>query len=259
MAEEENKNAKIDTEKQEKLKQMNEKEKQEDRITSASPEELRSMLTNKNSDYVFRLQKELERQGNLTPVDAARKVDELLPEIVIAQKHGQPANGLYMASPKIKAAEILHPHVEPKTLMDLPFWQRAVDNGLFWLAIFMAIYGVLGLANTKNVTSQNGVLTVATVGILLGVFMAKYNDWIMPKGQKRLSWLRVIISTVVLVIILLVWTFIMALPALRVINPVLPGFVYLIIAAVAYGARYLFRKKFDITGSAFGPQPPRTK
>ena len=96
MAEEENKNAKIDTEKQEKLKQKTEREKQDDKIKAASPEELREMLSNKNSDYVFRLQKELEKQGNMSYAESEAKINELLPEIVIAQKHGQPANGLYI-------------------------------------------------------------------------------------------------------------------------------------------------------------------
>ena len=259
MAEEENKNAKIDTEKQEKLKQKTEREKQDDKIKAASPEELREMLSNKNSDYVFRLQKELEKQGNMSYAESEAKINELLPEIVIAQKHGQPANGLYMASPQVKANEIIHPHVEPKTIMDFPFWQRAVDNGLLWLAIFMALYGFLGMFNTQNTEGQNGVLTITTVGVLLGVFMAKYNEWIIPKGQRKISWGRVILTTLILVVGLFVWMMILSLPVLRIINPVLPGIAYLVIAAAAYGIRYWFRKKYGITGSAFGPQPVSRK
>lgn len=259
---EENKNAKIDAAKQEKLKNQVQQSNREDEIKAASPEELRKQLSNKNADYVFRLQKELEKQGKLSTDEAAAKVNELLPEIVIAQGHGQPANGLYMASPSIKANQILNPEVKPKTIADIPFWQRAVDNSLFWLAIFMGVYGLLGVFNAQNQGEQNGVLTIASVGIILGLFMAKYNEWLMPKrvGNKlKMSWLRIIATTVVLLVALVAWMWILQLPGIRVINPILPGYVYIIVAAIAYGIRYLLRKKYGITGSAFGAVPPQVK
>lgn len=259
---EENKNQNIDPEKQEKLKNEAERASKEEKIKAASPEELRKKLSNKNSDYVFRLQKELERQGQLSSDEAVAKVNKLLPEIVIAQGNGQPANGLYMASPSIKANQILHPEEKPKTPADFPFWQRATDNALFWLAIFMGVYGLLGVFHAQSKDGQNGVLTIASVGIILGLFMAKYNEWLMPKtaGKKlKMSWLRVIGTTAALLVILVVWMWLLNLPGIRVINPILPGYIYVVVAVVAYGARYLFRKKYGITGSAFGTVPPQVK
>lgn len=200
------------------------------------------------------MQKELEKQGNLSSEEASQKVNELLPEILVAQRHGQPANSLFMASPVIKADQIVHPVTKPKTIDDLPSWQRAVDNALFWLAIFMGMYGLLGLANTKQLNSQNGVLTITVIGILFGVMTSKYNEWIMPQGSKgKIKWGRAILSLGGLVVVLFVIITLLTLPGIRVINPVLPGFVYLIIAVIAYGVRYFFRKKYHITGSAFGP------
>lgn len=261
MAEEKKENtAKIDQSKQEKIKAKTESENKDDAVKAQNPEELRAALSNKNADYVFRLQKELENQGNMSSEDAKAKVDALLPEIVVAQRHGQPANGLYMASPSIKAGQILHPTQKPRTFMDIPFWQRAVDNGLLWLAIFMALYGVLGLFSTdKNQAGQYGVLTIIIVGVALGVLTAKYNEWVMPNGEKKISWLRVILISVALVVVMLVATLLLQLPALKVINPVLPGIVYLIIAAIAYGARYLFRRQYHIIGSAFGQTTSQNK
>lgn len=261
MAEEKKeKKAKIDQAQQEKLRAKITTTEQDDEIKEESPQVLRTKLTNKNSDYVFRLQKELEKQGKLSHSEAEEKVNQLLPEIIVAQRHGQPANGLYMASPKIKADQILHPEVKPKTLSDFPFWQRAVDSGLLWLAIFMGIYGLMGLASTKP-TGQNGVLTITIVGILLGVFLAKYNDLIMPRDQngkpKKVSWPRVIVVSVALVIVIVILMGILTLKALRPINPVLPGIIYIIIAAISFGIRYLFRKQYGITGSTFMPAPPK--
>lgn len=261
MAEEKNENqAKIDQKKQAKLKAKTATAEKDEQVKEQTPQELRSKLTNKNADYVFRLQKELEKQGKLSQAAAEEKVNQLLPEIIVAQRHGQPANGLYLASPMIKAGQILHPEVKPKTLSDFPFWQRAVDSALLWLAIFMGLYGLMGLSNTQQ-NGQNGVLTILVIGILLGVFMAKYNDLIMPRDKngkpKKISWPRVILVSVALVIVMIILMGILTTKALRVINPILPGIVYLIIAAACFGIRYLFRKQYGITGSTFMPAPPK--
>lgn len=260
MAEEKNEQtAKIDQAKQEKLKAKTETANKDDEIKAQSPEELRQMLSNKNQDYVFRLQKELEKQGKLSVDDAKAKVDALLPEIVIAQRHGQPANGLYMASPVIKAGAILHPEVKPKTMLDIPFWQRAVDNILLWLALFTAFYGIMGLFNTKIQSAQNGITTIVVICVLLGLFWAKYNEWMMPVSasnkKPKLGWSKLIIYSIAFVVLLMLIMGIVAMPAFNALNPVLPAIVYIIIAAACYGVRYLFRKKYDITGNLFMPSP----
>ena len=181
--------------------------------------------------------------------------DGLLSEIVIAQRHGQPANVLYLASPKIKAEEMLHP--EQKTV-ETPFWQRAVDCALLYLAIFVGLFGVIALFETKQPqNSQMGILTLASVGILMGVFMVKYNDWVMPKNGQRIGLPKLLLSGLGIAVALFIWIWILSLPAIRVINPVLPGAVDIVIAAIAYGARYLFRQHYHITGSSFASRPQR--
>lgn len=259
MAEEkQEKTANINQNKQDKLKAKTEVEEKDDQIKSESPEKLRSMLSNKNSDYVFRLQKELILQGKMSSDKAEEEVNALLPEIVIAQHHGQPANGLYMASPKIKAQEMLQP-ADSATIVH-PFWQRAVDGALLYMVIFLGIFGVMYMF-TPNVKSngQMGIITLLSTGALMGVFMTKYNDWIMPAAgkKKRLPFGRMILGIIVLLAILMVWVWLFTLPGLRFLNPVLPGLVDVIIAAVLFGARYLFRKQYKITGSTFAPTPNR--
>ncbi|MEB3364035.1 hypothetical protein SDC49_10850 [Lactobacillus sp. R2/2] len=49
--------AKIDTNKQEKLKEKVINQNKDDEVKQMQPAELRKQLSNKNSDYVFRLQK----------------------------------------------------------------------------------------------------------------------------------------------------------------------------------------------------------
>ena len=49
----------IDTEKQAKLKKQTETDNRDEAIKQMDPKELRNKLSNKNQDYVFRLEKEL--------------------------------------------------------------------------------------------------------------------------------------------------------------------------------------------------------
>ncbi len=264
---EENKNtaAKIDRNKQAKLKNQTKTENKDEELKSKSASELRTMLSNKNEDYVFRLQKELERQGNMSQDDAKTKVDSMLPEIIVAQRHGQPANGLYMASPKIEATEILHPKREPKTMLNTPFWQKAVDSALLFIAIILVIYGLLGMFNTKGAirNPQNGIVSLILTSVVLGVGMVKYNELISPidsKGRRvKVKWGRIIGITLIYVVILFAVVDLFALKPLQVINPILPGFVDILIGAASYGIRYWFRKKYHLTGNVFAPAPPQAK
>ena len=246
--------AKIDTNKQEKLKEKVINQNKDDEVKQMQPAELRKQLSNKNSDYVFRLQKELETQGKMSQEDAQKRVDELLKDLVIAQRHGQPASTYYNMSPKLKAADMLKP--KKKKASDIPFWQYATDNALFYVAIFFGLFGLIGLFQKNDkYNSQMGVLTLLIVGASLGVFMTKYNDWVLPNGSKnrKIPWSKLIWGFVLLMGMLFICFGVLGLPALQVINPALPGIYNLIIAAVAYGIRWLFRRHYEIIGSAFSP------
>lgn len=250
--------SKINVEKQEKLKHQAEVDTRDEEIKKEDPKVLREKLSNKNSDYIFRLEKELQKQGSMSRADAVAMTDGLLSEIIIAQRHGQPANGLYLASPAIKAEQMLHPKKKP---VATPTWQLMVDGALFYLALFVGLCGILALFQPKNqpYNSQMGILTIVSVGILMGIFMVKYNDWLMPQQGKRPSWAKRILRMLVVVIALFVWMWILQIPALRVINPVLPAAADIVIAAAAYGIRYLFRKHYNIVGSTFAPRPQQHK
>ena len=249
---------KINTEKQAKLKKQAELDTQDEKIKQEDPKALREKLSNKNSDYVFRLEKELQKQGSMSRADAVAMTNGLLSEIIIAQRHGQPANGLYLASPAIKAEQMLHPKKKP---VATPTWQLMVDGALLYLAIFVGLCGILALFQTKNqpYNSQMGILTIASVGILMGIFMVKYNDWLMPQQGKRPSLVKLILRMLAIAVVLFVWMWILQIPALRVINPVLPAVADIVIAAAAYGVRYLFREHYNIVGSAFAPRPQQHK
>lgn len=72
-----------DSEKQAKLKRQTEADNQDEEIKQMNPKELRNKLSNKNQDYVFRLEKELQLQGSISRAEAVEMTDKLLGEIIV--------------------------------------------------------------------------------------------------------------------------------------------------------------------------------
>ena len=117
------KNSTVGNVKQEKLKKAHEQNSREEEIKKMPPKELRKKLSNKNQDYVFRLEKFLTEDQNYTMDQVEPAIDQILPEIIVAQRKGIPASSLYQKAPREKAIEIANPKKEaPKS----KFWMHAV-------------------------------------------------------------------------------------------------------------------------------------
>ena len=216
-------------------------------VGNAKQEKLRKKLSNKNQDYVFRLEKFLTEDQNYTMDQVKPAIDQILPEIIVAQRKGIPASSLYQKAPKEKAIEIANPQKEaPKN----KFWMHAVDNGLLYFVIFAGFFGVVQLFNInskqQNGVQQMGILTVASVTILFGILMAYYNDLVTREKSKRPPMWKVVLIGIFLVGIVMVWITFTSMPFLRVINPVLNPWVYIVLAVIAFFVRRWFRQKYHV-------------
>ena len=241
------KNSTVGNAKQEKLKKAHEQNSREEEIKKMPPKELRKKLSNKNQDYVFRLEKFLTEDQNYTMDQVKPAIDQILPEITVAQRKGIPASSLYQKAPKEKAIEIANPQKEaPKN----KFWMHAVDNGLLYFVIFAGFFGVVQLFNInskqQNGVQQMGILTVASVTILFGILMAYYNDLVTREKSKRPPMWKVVLIGIFLVGIVMVWITFTSMPFLRVINPVLNPWVYIVLAVIAFFVRRWFRQKYHV-------------
>ena len=241
------KNSTVGNAKQEKLKKAHEQNSREEEIKKMPPKELRKKLSNKNQDYVFRLEKFLTEDQNYTMDQVKPAIDQILPEIIVAQRKGIPASSLYQKAPKEKAIEIANPQKEaPKN----KFWMHAVDNGLLYFVIFAGFFGVVQLFNInskqQNGVQQMGILTVASVTILFGILMAYYNDLVTREKSKRPPMWKVVLIGIFLVGIVMVWITFTSMPFLRVIYPVLNPWVYIVLAVIAFFVRRWFRQKYHV-------------
>ena len=184
---------------------------------------------------------------NYTMDQVKPAIDQILPEIIVAQRKGIPASSLYQKAPKEKAIEIANPQKEaPKN----KFWMHAVDNGLLYFVIFAGFFGVVQLFNInskqQNGVQQMGILTVASVTILFGILMAYYNDLVTREKSKRPPMWKVVLIGIFLVGIVMVWITFTSMPFLRVINPVLNPWVYIVLAVIAFFVRRWFRQKYHV-------------
>lgn len=219
-------------------------------IESMSPAELRSELTNKNNDYIFKLHKLLVEAG-YTDADADAKIDSILPEMVKNQRIGKPATQIF-GSPSFQVNQLLNPKQKPS---ELKYWMRSVDWTFLYLVILGVLFGVMGLVpnnNTKN-NGSSGLLSLLIMSVAFGFLLTWFTDAMQGARDKRkngekakLDWgliAKGALATIGVLLLVSVTAFINP-----VLNPVLPAWGYLILAAAAYGARYLFRRHYHITG-----------
>lgn len=221
-------------------------------LSKVDPKKLRAELSNKNQDYLFKMHKLLV-DGGYTDADAAAKLDAFLPEIVQEQRVGKPAAQLY-GPPTVKADRILH---APKKPIEIKYWMKGTDWSLLYFAILSVVFGVMGMipgGNNQNSATNSGVLVLLTMSVSFGFLLTWFSDAMQKsreakkKGDKtvRPLWKVILLSVIsVFGVMILISLLTFINPAL---NPVLPGYGYIIAAAISYGLRYLFRRHYHIKG-----------
>ncbi|MBD5429577.1 DUF1129 domain-containing protein [Lactobacillus sp.] len=242
----EDKNAAKVDEQQASLQKKNKFAQTEETIKNTNPKELRKKLSNKNSDYVFRLEKAMLNSENVAMDQVEPAIDSILPEIVIAQYKGIPASTLYKKSPTEKAKELAHPKAKP---IKTKFWMQVVDNLLLYLTFFLGMFGVVQLFMPKNKATQSGemgIVTLLSVAILFGVLMAYYNNLLArDKSERPPMWKMIGIAAIVLIVIFL-WITLTSLPAFKPFNPVINPWVEIVLAVIAFVGRRFFKQKYHV-------------
>jgi uncharacterized membrane-anchored protein len=239
---------------QEKMQKRSEVAEREAKIEDMSADELRARLSNKNQDYIFRLEKFLKEEG-MSADDAKKEVDGMLQDIVVAQNKGVTAGTLFEMAPQEKAHEIVHPKPKPRKLT---FKEKFFDNALLYITIFGAIVGLFALMTPKGKAAENGtamgILSLIIIGILCGLTMTYFNDALARPREDRPAGWKLILIGVGAIFVLFIVAAVLAIPPINVINPVLPGGIDMLVAAVAYGGRWLWRKTKGITTEMVTPR-----
>lgn len=239
------KNQAVSAAQQDKLKKKVKQADHEEDIKNTDPKELRNKLSNKNSDYIFRLEKFLLDNENFSMDQVEPVIDNILPEIIIAQHKGLPASTLYQMSPSQKAHELAHPKAKP---VKQSFWLQVTDTSLFYLALFGGLYGIVQLFSGPKAQKQGqlGVITLLVLVFGLGILMAYYNNWIVkPKSDRQPTW-KVVLGGIGSIILMFVWVTATSLKPFQAINPPINPWALIVIAVIAFGVRYYLKKRYHI-------------
>lgn len=208
-------------------------------------------LTKRNEDFMFQLNKHLDAAG-MAGGDKRAALEEVVAELVAGQKTGKTAKQLY-GTASAKAATIAQPKSQGLSGNNKGYWPNAIDTALMLLAMFSLVFGISMLTSKGASTASYGIVGLLLTAISGGLVFAFVQGIITPAdtAAKKPLWYRIVVT----IVAVLVWmAFYGASFTLipKALNPGLPGFVYIILAALAFVGFILERRITGISGGMFG-------
>ena len=217
-------------------------------------------LTKKNEEFVFQLNKQLERQ-NVASDRRPEIMQTTIEQLQAGQKKDQTAKSLF-GTPTQYVKDLKNPkkqsnakHMTKQTIKLL-----SVDNMIIFMSIFTFLYGLMyGLAPEAMKVQHNGSsgLTSIVIVAITGGAIFGYVAWqLQPKKkngkwvQTNPLWFRILTIAFGLVVWLAIYMGASLLP--NALNPRLNVWAYLIIGIVFFIGDIVFRRRYHIQGSLFG-------
>lgn len=203
-------------------------------------------LTKRNYDFMFQFMKEIRSREDFDH-NLAELENEMLTELIAGQKKGKTAKQLY--GTPIGYVDVVINRPTQQNLGPSPFWHLWVDGGLLIGGVFSAIAGFsLLMANTNADAQSTGILSLLVNFIVGGFVMAiltkNQPDLTKPKGERGTGrYIILAVSTLAL------WIGFISVTSVYVpasINPVMPPFIYIAIAAIALVVRWWFKREYKV-------------
>lgn len=210
-------------------------------------------LTKKNQEFVHIATNELIKGGK-SDEEIKSLLEEILPTILENQKKGYTARYLYGAPSEWAASQFQQNAADDTPAENDNPWLMWLDSSLLILAILGLINGVM---NYFGQGSQYGIVTFLIVGfgVGAGIYMMYYYVYrhMGDRNNRPKIWKAIL----VLLVATVAWSVIFLLASLipTTINPVLSPIATLVIAALAFGGRYLLKKKYNVRNAM---QPVRS-
>lgn len=216
-------------------------------------------LTRKNEEFMYQLNKQLDRQGVAGDKKPAM-LEETAQQLAAGQKKGKTAKALF-GTPTEYAKELKNPKKAPEHMTKKSIWMLAIDNALIFLSIFTFMFGLMfwlsPLAMRSSQAGSSGITAILLVAILGGVQFGYVATQLQPTKNKdgkwvqtKPMWFRVLTVVFGLVAWLAVYMLASLLP--NVVNPRLNQWAYLAIAVVTFIGDIYYRRKYHISGGFYG-------
>lgn len=201
-------------------------------------------LTKKNQEFIHIATNQLIKDGK-SDEEIKALLEEIIPSILDGQKKGMTARNLYGAPSEWAASHSQVVAENNQTEENDNPWLMWLDSSLLILAILGFVNGAMNLFSQG---SQYGILTFIIVGFGVGAGIYLMYHYVYRHMGDAKNRPKIWKAVLILLLATTAWSIIFFLASLipASINPVLSPIAYLIIAVIAFGIRYLLKKKYNI-------------
>jgi len=219
-------------------KTLNEKSKENDQYFEE--------LTNKNSDYMVKLNRHLDESG----LDEENKIEafnEMLPNIIDAQRNHTTARKLYGTVTERADYILANPEGNrPVVYGSSENWKLYLDGALLLGGMFTLITGITYLFGDE--VAGMGIVTIV-LNYILGGFASLVITKAAPAPGQKGGFLKYILVTTAA---MAAWVLLISVATVIIppqINIFVPGSITLVIGAVSLFLKWYLKRKLNIHGT----------
>lgn len=205
-------------------------------------EKLYQQLTNKNEDYMVKLNRQLDKYGYEESQKIAI-VNQMLPVIVEEQANHNLARSIY-GSPTEAVAKMNQQSEQPREVEPSPTWQRYLDGSLLIAGVFMIISAISQYIGTQTQVGLISLLVLLSLGGAVVILISQYAPDENNKGFLK----YILVSTVTLSVLMFFYaTLEMIIP--RHINILFGPQLASAIGAGLLTLKWFIKSKLNIRGN----------
>ncbi|MEJ1320242.1 DUF1129 family protein [Latilactobacillus sakei] len=149
------------------------------------------------------------------------------------------------------ARRLINCYMRQKHPLKRVYNYKCLDNALIFLIMYLAFNGIAAQFSSKNSNAMIGitsiVITVAMAGVIM-TYPMRYTQ--MPKEQRPPFWKMALIVVGLTLAFVAAYGVTILIPGFM--NPVLPAWIQIVIAALLIVVRIYIKRRYKITGTFFG-------
>lgn len=223
---------------------------QEPQVTVADKKKendaLFEQLTNKNKDYMVKLNRKLE-DSNMPEDNKILVFNDMLKNIVAEQPNHITARKLYgTVTDQARFLIDNNQGEQVKPVKRSETWKIYMDGALLLGGMFAVITGISYVLGDEQ--AGLGLITMILNFLLGGLAVMIITKYAPQPGVKG-GFIKYIVATT---LTMLVWILLMAFGTALIpqaVNPLIPGSITLVIGILAFAAKWYLKKKLNIQGT----------
>lgn len=204
-------------------------------------------LTNKNTSYIVKLNRQLKNRG-WDDDQVTEVLYSMLPTIVEQQANHITAKKLYGTVTEQADHLTAGPNRKNNVVEKSEPWKLYIDGALLLGGLLAVINGVFQLFGNGQTQNPMGAATLFINFLLAGGAMLVIGKY-APEPGKKGGFMKYILASTLTMLVWMLFFSVGAALIPRVINPVVPPMVSIGIGVLAIIGKYFFKRAFNVQGS----------